>query len=176
MWRTGQRVVPFGADIPLWQRSLLGVISEFTNTAAIWTQPGRGQAHVTFYGKDFGPEIARYLRDVLFRVCAAEQRRFKDLDHYRLRSRRAKALEAFTQGLGHRLTMRLMALFASSINSADRQKARDVAARSTPDVKDKERRFRKSGNTSLPTYVKATRRQLITGAKKRRASRPQERK
>jgi len=135
-------------DIPLWQRSLLGAISEVTNTAAIWTQPGRGQAVVTFYGKDPGPEIASYLRDVLLRACAAEQRRFKALDYYRFRSRKAKAkaLEAFNQGLGLRLSMRLVTLFSASMNATERQKAKDVAARVEPEAENKDRKFRKTGN------------------------------
>lgn len=141
-------------DIPLWYMSLLGTIGRVTNTAGIWTQPARGRAIVTFHGRDPGPQVACYLRDVVFRACAEEQRRFKELDYYRYRSRKAKAkaLEAFNQGLAIRLTQRLSALFASSISSAERERAAAAAHRATPVDDAKERKIRKVNNAAAMAH------------------------
>lgn len=136
-------------DIPLWHMSLLATIGRVTNTAAIWSQPGKGRATITFHGRDPGPQVACYLRDVVFRACAEEQRRFKDLDYYRFRTRKAKAkaLEAFNQGLAIRLTQRLSDLFAPSISPAEQERASAAAHRATPVDDPKERKIRKVSNS-----------------------------
>lgn len=138
-------------EVPLWQIGLLAAICKATNTAAVHGRPVSGKAYVTFYGKDPGPAIACYLRDVVFRACASEQRRFKAGPSYaalRSRKKKADAMEGFNQGLCLRLSYRLVALFASGISEADRKMAEGVMERAAPSAAKKERKFREPANAA----------------------------
>ena len=100
------------SSAPTWRNSLCETIATCTNTAVIMRP---ADSAITFVGRDPGPEIALYLRDVCFRAVRTEERAFKASTFYRRRrslSTRRQAADDFRNGLVLRLQDRLRALYA----------------------------------------------------------------
>ena len=101
------------------------VIAHCTNTATIVIHRERGQ-EVSFVGREPGPEIAVYLRDVCERAIDRELVRFKTGPAYRrkrsLATKRQMAA-AFVGGMVTRLSYRLLDIFGPTISREDRDEA-----------------------------------------------------
>lgn len=97
-----------------WHGDLVGVICHCTNSAAMLTE---GAWH--FVGREPGPEIAAYLRDLTVRAVERELRAFKAAPLYRrkrkLSVKRDLATE-FRSGMIHTLTTRLRVVFGPGVD------------------------------------------------------------
>lgn len=92
----------------------------------------RDQGDVLFVGREPGPDIAAYLRDVCFRAVDRAVREFKESSHYRrprkLATRRQAAGD-FVDGMVIRLITRLFELFRPIINKDAREEAKQAITR-----------------------------------------------
>ncbi|MFT4097120.1 MAG: DUF2786 domain-containing protein [Rhodoblastus sp.] len=111
---------------PTWRTPLTSVIAYVTNCGAIVIHEG-SCASLVFVGREPGPQIAGYLRDVCFRAVERAQRAFKTSAFYSRRrglgSKRA-AVQDFTDAMVSRLCVRLLELFADVRDDAARAAAR----------------------------------------------------
>jgi len=101
------------------------VIAHCTNTASI-VITRRDGADVAFIGREPGPEIAVYLRDVCERAIDRELRRFKLTKLYRRQrkpSSRRETAAAFVAGMVDRLSRRLIDVFGPSTSAEARGEA-----------------------------------------------------
>lgn len=128
-----------------WRDKITGACALYTNCA--WMIDGPAGV-VVFVGREPGPDIAAYLRDVCIRAVERALREFKTTPFYtrrrKLSTRRAAAAD-FVEGMVIRLILRLSELFRSIRNDACRQEAKyALAKRSTGQVSTKmtERKLR----------------------------------
>lgn len=104
---------------------LWAVIAHATNTKAIVITSPDGTKAV-FIGREPGPMIADYLRDICDRAIEREVRAFKTTPWYRRRrtlATRRLAVADFTAGMVARLTSRLLEAFADSVDEGARAMA-----------------------------------------------------
>lgn len=125
-----------GTKRPTVRDQLWGVVAICTNCAAItdrdWTPV------IIFIGRAPGPQIAVYLVDLLRRAIDREVEGFKTSPEYKRRrtlATRRAAVQDFTNGLVVRLRLRLLDLFAASIDDAAREQARHVLDQRFPQSK-----------------------------------------
>lgn len=114
----------FPRSAPKWQSWLLHAICEVTNTSCV--RIFGDIREIEFAGREHAVEIALYLRDVLTRAVAAEIRAARGSTAYRrLRKATSKAdmINSLAAGMVARLRQKLRALFAGTINAADRNLA-----------------------------------------------------
>ncbi len=139
----GEASAPERTTKATWRTKLSAAIGICTNTAGILLVDPDGGNTMLFVGREPGPEIALYLRDVCTRAVTEEQRRFKAGEFYR-RRRTAKtkrqASADFVEGLVERLVRRLFELFRPTIDPEAREEARAVL----------DRRFAKAVAMRLP--------------------------
>ncbi|WP_199777592.1 DUF2786 domain-containing protein, partial [Bosea sp. FBZP-16] len=94
-----------------WRDKLSAAIAYYTNCAML-IRCDRGD--ILFVGREPGPDIAAYLRDVCFRAVDRDLREFKETPFYtrrrKLSTRRAAAAD-FVDGMVLRLIVRLADLF-----------------------------------------------------------------
>ncbi len=98
---------------------LWGTIAYCTNTASIMVDNGF-ERRVAFVGREPGPEIAVYLRDICERAIDRELRQFKQSKLYRRQrkaSSRRETASAFTHAMVYRLSVRLRQVFGPSLNA-----------------------------------------------------------
>lgn len=115
-----------------WRLTLTGAIAQVTNTAGLFD----GRA-VLFVGRDPGPEIALYLRDLCFRAVEREVEWFRATEFYRRRRNtktRRRALEDFRHGMVARLGIRLREIFAPLMSPEQLLLAREALAKRHPDT------------------------------------------
>lgn len=101
------------------------IIAYCTNTQSI-VFSDRHPVELSFIGREPGPAIAIYLRDVCARAIDYAVRRFKLGKFYRARrslSTRRQAVADFTEGFVNRLAHRLLDIFGPSIDEAAREAA-----------------------------------------------------
>lgn len=112
-----------------WRDKLSGGIAVVTNCA--WMiRAERGD--ILFVGREPGPDIAVYLRDVCFRAVDRELAVFKQTPFYTRRrklSTRRQAAADFVEGMVVRLIHRLLDLFGTIRDDAARQEAKLVMRR-----------------------------------------------
>lgn len=117
---------------PTWRDRLSNAIAYVTNTATLTIE---AQGQILFIGREPGPDIAAYLRDVCIRAVEREVRAFKLTPFYvrrrKLATRRA-AVADFIDGMVIRLTVRLTELFKPVIDRAARVEAQNAVARRFP--------------------------------------------
>jgi len=116
-----------------WRLTLTGAIAQVTNTAGLFD----GRA-VLFVGRDPGPEIALYLRDLCFRAVEREVAWFRETEWFRRRRTKAtrrRALEDFRSGLVARLSLRLREIFAPLMVPDHLLLAREALDKRHPDTK-----------------------------------------
>ena len=132
-----------------WRDKLSGAVAFYTNCA--W-MIGHGDV-VLFVGREPGPDIAAYLRDVRFRAVERALREFKETPFYqrrrKLATRRAAAAD-FVDGMVLRLTIRLGELFKPVRNEEARQQAKQALAKRNPNsvtvtIKDRRERYAGAG-------------------------------
>lgn len=119
-----------------WRSKVANIITFCTNTAVIRLVEEDG-ARIVFIGREPGPEIALYLRDVCFRAVERETRQFKTSVFYRRRRNLATkraAVADFIDGLVIRIGVRLVDLFEPLRDPHALQIARSELARRFPDV------------------------------------------
>ncbi len=112
-----------------WRDTLSAGIAFVTNCDMIRRQ---GVNDVLFMGREPGPDIAAYLRDVCFRAVDRAVREFKASSHYTRRRKlatRRQAANDFINGMVTRLVSRLYELFRPVINEAAREEAKQALAR-----------------------------------------------
>ena len=101
------------------------VIAHCTNTAVIVVTE-QGRTRVSFVGREPGPEIAVYLRDICERAVDREVTRFKRGKLYRRKRSLAvkrQVIAAFTGGLVSRLSARLVDIFGPNVSADAREQA-----------------------------------------------------
>jgi len=116
-----------------WRLTLTGAIAQVTNTAGLYD--GRT---VVFIGRDPGPDIALYLRDLCFRAVEREVAWFRATEFYRRRRNtktRRRALEDFRTGMVARLAVRLREIFAPLMVPDHLLLAREALDKRHPDTK-----------------------------------------
>lgn len=102
------------------------VIAYCTNTKSIVVTSSGGSACV-FLGREPGPEIADYLRDLCDRAIKREVATFKATTWYRRRrslATKRQAVADFTNGMVTRLASRLREVFADNIDEAAKDQAK----------------------------------------------------
>lgn len=130
-----------------WRDTLSAGISVVTNCDWI-IRPEAGD--VLFIGREPGPDIAAYLRDICFRAVDRAVREFKETPFYtrrrKLATRRA-AVADFIDGMVIRLLSRMFELFKPVKNDAWRQEAKQALAHrfkgalTTKPIPQRDRRF-----------------------------------
>lgn len=115
-----------------WRDKLSAAIALYTNCAWLIRT---GSGDVLFVGREPGPDIAAYLRDVCFRAVDQALREFKTTPFYtrrrKLSTRRAAAAD-FVDGMAIRLIVRLAELFKPVRNEAARQEAKQALVKRSP--------------------------------------------
>lgn len=133
-----------------WRDKLSTVVAFYTNCAwMICSNDGV----VLFVGREPGPDIAAYLRDICFRAVERALREFKDTPFYQRRrklSTRRAASADFVDGMVLRLSIRLGELFKPVRNEQARQQAKNALAKRSPNnvvvqVKGRRERFAGAG-------------------------------
>lgn len=112
-----------------WRDKLSGVISLVTNCAWLIRS---NHGDVLFVGREPGPDIACYLRDVCFRAVERALREFKETSFYQRRRKlatRRQAAADFVDGMVMRLVIRLLDLFKPVIDEPARQEAKQALAK-----------------------------------------------
>lgn len=112
-----------------WREKLSGGIAVVTNCDWI-VRPD--SVDVLFIGREPGPDIAAYLRDICFRAVDRAVREFKDTPFYRRRRKlatRRAAVADFVDGMVNRLLMRMFELFKPIISKPAREEAKQALAR-----------------------------------------------
>lgn len=123
------------------------IIAHCTNTASIVVIDDC--TSVVFIGREPGPEIAVYLRDVCERAIQRELAAFKAGDYYRRRrtlKTRRRAAEDFTLGMTLRIRRRLLELFSSTRSDTARAKAVEALDKRYPGLSKRSLRDRKIRN------------------------------
>lgn len=121
----------------VWRVKLASVIAICTNTATIFTRGPEGN-EIMFVGRDPGPEIALYLRDVCLRAVEASVKQFKKSEFYRSRRKsctRRTAVKDFVEGMAFRLRMRLLEIFGPLRDQVAAQEAGQYLDSLFPDAK-----------------------------------------
>lgn len=116
-----------------WKISLSNAIARVTNTACV-----EGGGGMLFLGREPGPEIAVYLRDVCFRAVQREVSAFQATAWYRQRrspKTKRKACEDFREAMVFRLGGRLEATFRSTISAEAEKEANAVLEARFPDIR-----------------------------------------
>jgi len=112
-----------------WRDKVSGACAFYTNCAWMIDGPNRV---VVFVGREPGPDIAAYLRDVCLRAVERALREFKETPFYtrrrKLATRRAAASD-FVDGMVARLVMRLAELFKPIRNEDARAEAANALRR-----------------------------------------------
>lgn len=124
-----EAVAPEPTTKPTWRSKLSAIIAYCTNTASIVLCSRRDGNVVMFIGREPGPQIALYLRDVTFRAVAAEVGRFKGGTFYRRRrslATRRQAVADFVHAMVVRLSNRLCELFGPVRDPEARAAARSA--------------------------------------------------
>lgn len=117
---------------PGWRDQLSNAIAYVTNTATMTIE---ARAEILFVGREPGPDIAAYLRDVCIRAVVREVQAFKETPFYRRRRKlatRRTAVADFISGMVIRLTVRLTELFKPVISQQARAEAQQAVARRFP--------------------------------------------
>lgn len=112
-----------------WRDKLSGGIAVATNCA--WMIRA-DQGDILFVGREPGPDIAVYLRDVCFRAVDRELAAFKQTPFYQRRrklSTRRQAAADFVDGMVNRLIIRLLDLFGTVRDDTARQEAKQLMRR-----------------------------------------------
>jgi hypothetical protein len=120
------------------------IIAFCTNTASIVVIDD-GSVSVTFVGREPGPEIAVYLREVCERAIKRELEIFKAGDYYRRRrtlKTRRRATDDFVLGMVLRLRRRLLELFSPIRSDAARARAVEALDTRYPDASKRKLRDR----------------------------------
>lgn len=114
-----------------WRNRLSAGIASCTNTASIVLVDHVNGTNVLFVGREPGPQIAVYLRDICIRAVERELVAFKAGTFYRRRrstkTRRAAAAD-FVDGMVLRLRIRLYELFKPARNDNARLEAERALA------------------------------------------------
>lgn len=135
-----------------WRDKLSAAISIATNCDWV-IRPGVGE--VLFIGREPGPDIAAYLRDVCFRAVDRALREFKATPFYQRRrklSTRRQAAGDFVDGMVIRLMTRLFELFKPVIDTVAREDAKQALTRrfkgqvSTKPINPREHRYSQAGS------------------------------
>lgn len=112
-----------------WRDGLSAAIAYYTNCALL-VRCDKGD--LLFVGREPGPDIAAYLRDVCFNAIERALREFKTTATYtrrrKLATRRAAAAD-FVDAMAIRLTIRLKELFGPIRNEAAFQEAKQALAK-----------------------------------------------
>lgn len=133
-----------------WRDKLSAAIAFYTNCAMLIRSDC---GDILFVGREPGPDIAAYLRDVCFRAVDRALREFKTTPLYtrrrKLSTRRAAAAD-FVDGMVLRLSVRLGELFKQVRNEAARQEAKQALAKREPGtvpvpLKDRKERYAGAG-------------------------------
>lgn len=96
-----------------WRQRLASAIATATNTAVIWVDR-RDCTEIQFFGRDPGPQIALYLRDICIRAIKRAVADFRKSDFYRARRKRStrdKAVSDFVEAMAFRLRSRIREIF-----------------------------------------------------------------
>ena len=112
-----------------WRERLSATVAFVTNTAYVLDLD---RQEVLFVGREPGPDIAAYLRDVCFRAVDRAVREFKDSSHYRRRRKlatRRQAVADFVAAMVGRLSVRLVELFRPIISKPAREEANQALTR-----------------------------------------------
>jgi hypothetical protein len=135
-----------------WRDKLSAGISVVTNCDWI-IRPDAGD--VLFIGREPGPDIAAYLRDICFRAVDRAVREFKEAPFYlrrrKLATRRA-AVADFVDGMVTRLITRMFEVFRPVISKPARDEAKQALAHRfkgmlmTKPIPQRERRFSEAGS------------------------------
>lgn len=115
-----------------WRERLSATVAFVTNCAYVLDLD---RQEVQFVGREPGPDIAAYLRDVCFRAVDRAVREFKDSSHYRRRRKlatRRQAVADFVAAMVNRLQSRLVVLFRPIIDKPARDEAKQALARLSP--------------------------------------------
>ncbi|MBL8575105.1 MAG: DUF2786 domain-containing protein [Hyphomicrobiaceae bacterium] len=134
-----------------WRVKLCATIGYCTATATLFDFD---TAEVVFFGREPGPEIAAYLRDVTFRAIDSASREFKRGAFYAARRNtrtRRKALEDFAAGMAMRLSGRLWELFKPTWTQREYENAMIYRDQAVPDS----RRRVSRDLRDKPRYVEA---------------------
>lgn len=115
-----------------WRDKVSAAIALYTNCA--WMIRA-GSGDILFVGREPGPGIAAYLRDVCLRAVDRALREFKTTPFYtrrrKLSTRRAAAAD-FVDGMAIRLMVRLAELFKPVRNEAALQEAKQALVKRSP--------------------------------------------
>lgn len=120
---------------PAWHRDVLAAVCLCTNTAVLARAGG-----YLFVGREPGPEIAVYLRDVALQAVESGVAAFRltpAIAGQRLFALRDRAERDFTAAFAERLALRLIEVFRSQRNDAARRRAvahRDASFSTLPVV------------------------------------------
>lgn len=112
-----------------WREKLSAVIAIVTNCANV-LDLDNGQ--MLFVGREPGPDIAAYLRDVCFRAIDRAIREFKAGPYYRRRrslATKRRAVADFVDGMVARMAMRLVELFKPVTSEPARDEAKQALTR-----------------------------------------------
>lgn len=135
-----------------WRDKLSAGISVVTNCDWV-IRPDVGD--VLFIGREPGPDIAAYLRDICFRAVDRAVREFKETPFYRRRRKlatRRAAVADFVDGMVNRLLSRMFELFKPVISRPARDEAKQALAHrfqgelTTKPIPQRERRFSEAGS------------------------------
>lgn len=117
-----------------WRTKVAATVAHLTNTAVMMTVTSAGPT-ITFIGREPGPEIALYLRDICFRAVETEVKGFKAGTFYKRRrtvSTRRQAVADFTAGLIQRISWRLLELFKDQRRADHKTEAEAALVRRFP--------------------------------------------
>ncbi len=98
----------------VWQARILSAISICTNTASVYVTNYKDGHKTIFVGREPGPQIALYLRDICFRAVKLECAKFRAGRLYKTRRNTATKRQAtadFTHALTSHLAFRLVDIF-----------------------------------------------------------------
>ena len=112
-----------------WRERLSATVAFVTNSAYVLDLD---RQEVVFVGREPGPDIAAYLRDVCFRAVDRAVREFKETPLYRRRRKLAtkrQAVADFVAAMVGRLQSRLIVLFKPVISEPARKEAKQALAR-----------------------------------------------
>ena len=112
-----------------WREKLSATVAFVTNSAYVLDLD---RQEVLFVGREPGPDIAAYLRDVCFRAVDRAVREFKDSSHYRRRRKlatRRQAVADFVAAMVAWLQKRLIELFRPLLNQPAREEAKQALTR-----------------------------------------------
>lgn len=129
---------PVKSTLKTGRSKIWAYVAHATNCAMIHLSNDRDY-RVVYVGREPGPEIACYLREVCDRAIDQGVAEFKQGAIYKARratSTRRKAVEDFTAGMVERLGTRVIKMFGETISRAEFDKARVVRDAMFPGGKD----------------------------------------